>query len=114
MTDVDTYQLDTVNIQSCANIKHSAFAFSPKEMKLKTLSVYIVDYAENASVVHPMIHKMTALVHPVGPELGPLSAELSGSAQSPASASPPQLSVVIGPNDLYKQLSNRVVGDLFS
>lgn len=98
VTDQDTYQLDTISVQACASTKHIAFAFAPDEMNLRTLSVDVVDYAENMSLVHPMINKGCALVHPVGPAQG-VGKQL-------------QLSVIIGPHDLYKHLTNKVVGDI--
>jgi len=102
VTDKETYQIDTVSIQSCASSKHIAFSFSPDEMNLRTLDIMVIDATENEmSLVHPMISKGTALVHPVGP-----SPEHFGKSY--------QLSVVIGPHDLYKYLANKVVGDIFS
>jgi hypothetical protein len=101
VTDRETYQIDTVSIQSCATIKHIAYSFSPDEMKLRTLDVMVIDYAEDVSLVHPMISKGTALVHPVGPAPQGLGKQL-------------HLSVVIGPHDLYKFLAGKVVGDILS
>lgn len=100
VTDTETYQLDTVNIHSCANVKHLAFTFVPNELKLRTLDVMVLDYVESMSLVHPMVNKATALVHPVGPSEG------FGTSR--------QLAVIIGPHDLYKHLQNKVVGDMFS
>lgn len=101
VTDRETYQIDTVGIQSCASTKHIAFSFSPDEMKLRTLDIMVVDYAEEMALVHPMISKGTALVCPVGPTPQGIGKPL-------------QLSVVIGPHDLYKHLTNKVIGDIFS
>jgi len=101
VTDRETYQIDTVTIQSCASTKHIAFSFSPDEMKLRTLDITILDYAEEMSLVHPAINKGTALVHPVGPSPKGIGKEH-------------QLSVVIGPHDLYKHLTDKVIGDIFS
>jgi len=103
VTDTETYQLDTVSIQSCASVRHPVFVFSPHEMKLRTLYLDIVDYTENSmSLVHPMINKGTALVHPIGPSLNLKEKDL-------------QLSIVIGPHDLYgKYLTNKVIGDIFA
>lgn len=101
VTDRETYQIDTVNIQSCANIGHVAFSFSPDEMKLRTLDIKIVDTADKMSLVHPMINKGTMLVHPVGP-----SPEMHTKQFN--------LSVAIGPHDLYKHLAGKVIGDIFS
>ena len=101
VTDRETYQLDTVGIQSCASTQHIAFSFSPSEMKLRTLDIMVVDYADNMALVHPMIVKGTSLVHPVGPSTG-------------GYGKPIQLSVVIGPHDLHKHLSGKVIGDIFS
>lgn len=100
VTDRETYQLDTVGVGSCATTKHLAFSFSPTEMKLRTLDVMIVDYADSMSLIHPMIGKGTALVHPVGPSPGQVSTQIP-------------LNVVIGPYDLYKHLSDKVIGDIF-
>lgn len=101
VTDAETYQVDTVSIQDCATKKHIAFSFSPDEMNLRTLDVMILDYADSMSLVHPMISKGTCMIHPVGP-----SPERNGKSY--------QLSVIIGPHDLYKYLNNKVVGDLVS
>jgi hypothetical protein len=101
VTDRETYQLDTVGIQSCASTQHIAFSFAPTEMKLRTLDIRVIDYKDEMAVVHPMINKGTALVHPVGPTTLNLGNQL-------------QLSVVIGPHDLYKHLSGKVIGDVFS
>ena len=101
VTDRETYQIDTVSIQSCATVNHVAFSFSPDEMKLRTLDIRVIDYADSMSLVHPMINKGTMLVHPVGP--------------APVSLSKPlHLSVAIGPHDLYKHLTGKVIGDIFS
>ena len=101
VTDTETYQLDTVSIQSCASVKHLAFAFSTDEMKLRTLDITVIDSINEISLVHPMINKGTMLVHPVGPAPQPTRKDT-------------HLAVVIGPHDLYKHLSGKVVGDLFS
>lgn len=101
VTEKETYQIDTVGIQACASAKHLAFNFSPEEMKLRTLDINVIDYVDHMSLVHPMINKGNALVHPVGP--------------SPINVGKPlQLNVVIGPHDLYKYLANKVIGDIFS
>jgi hypothetical protein len=100
VTDTETYQLDTVGIQSCATAKHSIFVFSPNEMKLRIMTADIVDYTEHVSVVHPMINKGTSLVHPIGPSLNMRERDM-------------QLAVAIGPHDLYKHLANKVIGDIF-
>lgn len=101
VTDRETYQLDTISVQACATSKHLAFSFSPDEMNLRTLDVQVIDYAEEMSLVHPMINKGCAMVHPVGP------ISLIAGKQL-------QLAVVMGPHDLYKHIANRVVGDLTS
>lgn len=101
VTDRETYQLDTVTVSSCSSSKNLAFSFSPEEMNLRTLDIDVVDYTESISLVHPMINKGCSLVHPVGP-----SPILHGKQL--------QLAVMIGPHDLYKHLTNKVVGDVMS
>lgn len=100
VTDLDTYQLDLVPISSCAQVKHQALAFVVDELRPRVLDVTVLDYrAEPTPVIHPMIGKGLALVHPVGPSLD---------------AKRVQLSVVIGPHDLYRYLSGKMVGDLYA
>jgi len=103
--DLETLQVDTVDFESCAKKKHVAFSFSPDESNLRTLDIEIIDFIgkndEPMSLVHPMIAKETALVHPVGPVKLRTGKEV-------------QLSVIIGPHDLYKYLGNKVVGDILS
>lgn len=101
VTDRETYQIDTVNIHSCASTQHLAFNFSHNEMRLRTLEVRVIDFADNMSLVHPMINKGTAMVHPVGPAPSPAEKHL-------------QLSVVIGPHDLHKHIAGKLIGDIFS
>lgn len=99
-TDFDTYQLDTIPFEACAKSKHIAFAFLPNENKLRTFDIEIVDYISYTSVVHPMINKGTAMVHPVGP-VRAHDKELHAS-------------IVIGPYDLNKFMGVKTVGDVFS
>jgi len=101
VTERETCQLDTVAITNCASIMHTAYCFSPTEMHLRTFDIIVVDYAESKSLVHPMINKGTALVHPTGPILKTINQTI-------------QTAIVIGPHDLYKHLTNKVVGDLIS
>lgn len=101
VTDRETYQLDTVSIQSCASVSHTAFGFSIDETQLRTFDIQIIDATENMALVHPMIAKGTAYAHPVGPI-------------TIRSYQETHASVVIGPHDLYKHLAGKVVGDVFS
>jgi hypothetical protein len=104
VTDKDTAKVDTVPIKSCATVKHSIFAFSTNETRLRTLDAEIIDetpYDTRMSLVHPMITKGTMLVHPVGP------AFIQNSKDT-------HLCVVIGPHDLYKYLSDLSIGDLIT
>jgi hypothetical protein len=96
----ETYIIDTVSISTCASVQYQAFSFSPDEMKLRLLEIRVVGYEENVSLVHPMINKQTALVHPVG-----ISHETYGKQH--------MLSVAIGPHDLNKLLESKVIGDVF-
>jgi hypothetical protein len=101
VTEEETYQVDTVSVQSCATTTHLAFSFAPDEMRLRTLPIEVIDYIDDISLVHPMIAKGNALCHPVGPT-------------PQHEARQHHLSVVIGPHDLYKFIQNKTVGDLFS
>lgn len=100
VTERETYQIDTVNISQCSAVPHEIFYFCPTEMKLLTGSIIVLDEHPKMSLVHPMINKGTALVHPVG----------HGDIR--IGDKPKQLSVVIGPHDMVKSLSGKVIGDL--
>jgi hypothetical protein len=99
-TDLDTYQLDTIPFEAAAKSKSVAFAFLSNENKLRTFDVEIINYISYISVVHPMINKGTAMVHPVGPILSH-NKELHAS-------------IVIGPYDLNKFMGVKTVGDVFA
>lgn len=101
ITDRETYQLDTVGIQVCSGVHHVAFAFSPDENRLRTFDIMVVDYKESMQLAHPMINRATALVVPVGPVQINLNKQI-------------QACVVMGPHDLSKHLTNKVIGDVFS
>jgi hypothetical protein len=104
VTDSDTAKVDTVPIKSFATVKHTAFAFSSNETRLRTLEIEIVDetpFGKLMSLVHPMITKGTMLVHPVGP-----IALLDGKET--------HLCVVVGPHDLYKHLAELSIGDIIT
>jgi hypothetical protein len=100
-TDRETYQLDTVPVKSCSGVKHIAFGFSPDEMKLRTLDINVIDFADEMSIVHPMVSKGTALVSPVGQAAKNINQQI-------------ETCVAIGPFDLVKHLATKVVGDIFS
>lgn len=102
VTDTETYQIDTVSITACASTNHIAFSFSPEEQNLRTLDIRVLDYCDSMSLVHPMIAKGQAMVHPVGPAPWSKNGEEE------------HVSVVIGPHDLYKHIGGKVVGDIFS
>lgn len=101
VTEKERFTLDTVQVHKCSTIPFDLVTFCPNEMKLRTLTARVIDYAESMSLVHPMISKGTALCHPVGP------------APTMVHGKELQLSIVIGPFDLEKHLREKVVGDLF-
>lgn len=104
VTDEDTFQVDTVNIQDCAKRKYAALNFSPTDQNARLLDITVIDAVGEDSPMtfaHPMINKATALIHPVGPS-------------EPRHGRVHQLNVVIGPHDLYKHIAGKVVGDLLS
>lgn len=101
VTDRETYQLDTVPVKACSGVKHLAFGFSSDEMKLRTLDINVIDFNDEMSIVHPMISKGTALVSPVGQVNKNINQRI-------------ETCVVLGPFDLVKHLTNKVVGDIFS
>lgn len=106
IVDHETLQVDTVAMEDLAKRRYSAFSFSPSEANLRTLDLEIIDSsgrdAQPKVFAHPQIPKGMALVHPVGPSAPTRSGQVH------------QLCFVIGPHDLYKFLSGKVVGDILS
>jgi hypothetical protein len=70
-------------------------------MKLRTLDINVIDFADEMSIVHPMVSKGTALVSPVGQAAKNINQQI-------------ETCVAIGPFDLVKHLATKVVGDIFS
>lgn len=99
VTERETYQIDTVCITQCAAVPHEVFFFCPTETKLLSGTISIIDECSKIQVVHPMINKGTALIHPVG-------------SSSIRVGQEKHLAVIIGPHDMAKSLTGKVVGDL--
>jgi hypothetical protein len=102
--DPHTFQIETIAITKCSGINFSAYAFSPHDINLRLLDIMVVDYADNMSVVHPMINKGTMMMHPVGPAIRGKGRDMDEN----------HLAVAIGPFDLSKSLSGKIIGDLLS
>lgn len=100
VVDTDTSYVDTVPIISCASTPYSAFIFCSSDMKQRCQEIRVVDKADEMPIVHPMIPKGFAHVHPIG-----------STSVGSSSRIAPQLNIVIGPHDLYKILANKSTGD---
>lgn len=96
IVDNDTYQIDTVPISTCATNVTYAFAMSPTDNGVKTVKVDILEYKEEAVLIHPLVQKGSGFCHPVG--------YLNNNDQ--------EFSVVLSPYDLYKYIGDKVVGDI--
>jgi len=96
--DTETYTVDSVPIAMAATMGHRLFLFSPDDGKLATTSAMVVDYLPKESVIHPMIPKGSAMIHPTGPET------LHGRSVF--------YGIVCGPHDLHRWIDGRTVGDI--
>lgn len=69
IVDKETTQIDTIPVSHCARSNYTALLFSPHDSKMRECEIKVVDFHENASLVHPILSKGTMMCYPVGPEL---------------------------------------------
>lgn len=98
--DRETFGVDCIPIPAIATFEHDVLLFSADDCKPTTSKLSIVSYFDKASVIHPMIVKGAAMVHPIG--LNPMHGKLV------------HYGIVIGPHDLGRWISGKAVGDLLS
>lgn len=96
--DMETYTVDSIPIAMAATMDHRLFLFSPDDGKLATTTAMVIDYLPKASVVHPMIPKGSAMIHPTGPETSHGRSIFYG--------------IVCGPHDLHRWVGGKTVGDI--
>jgi hypothetical protein len=99
--DPDTYQVETIQLSSCSATNYSAFSFVAREVKARLMDVKVVDYSPEETFVYPALSKACSLIHPVG-TLHTNHVDVDSETAS----------VVIGPVDMSKHLTGKVVGDL--
>lgn len=99
VADPDTYQLDTIPIGSCSSTLYHAVAMSPDDSRYRLLPITVTNFLSSGECVHPMMQKGHAMQHPVG--------------LAYAHEKCVNLTVTIGPFDLYKYIENLAVGDIF-
>lgn len=100
IVDSETYTVDAVPVTACAAFAHDAFVFSPEDGKLITSPVRVVGWEPRETCVYPAVEKGQALVHAISPGV------LHGK--------PTARGVVVGPNDLWRWIANKTVGDVLS
>lgn len=100
IVDRETYTIDAVPVTACASFAHEAFVFSPEDGKLITSPIRVIGWDPKGSCIYPAVEKANALVHAVSP----------GSKHGTQTSR----GVVIGPNDLWRYLGGRTVGDILT
>lgn len=96
--DRETYTIDTIPVTSCATHEQDILLFSPLDTKLVTAKVQVVDYIEAGTVIHPMIPKGSALVHPL--------------FEAKYHQRMTYYNLVAGPYDLHRYIGGRTVGEI--
>lgn len=96
--DMETYTVDSIPVAQAATMDHRLFLFSPDDSKLVTTTAMVLEYHRQATVVHPMVPKGSAMIHPTGPE------SLHGRSIF--------YGIVCGPHDLHRWISGKTVGDI--
>lgn len=98
IADMETSQLDWIPVSECIAVQHSAYLMSPADSTTRIAPIRVLDVIENQISYYPVMQKNCALCHPVSKEVN------KNGVEAP-------LSIVIGPTDLSKYISNRLVGD---
>lgn len=96
--DEETLLVDCIPIAHCANFDHALLLFSPDNSKLVTTKLRVLDFNPKASIIHPMVPKASAMIHPTGPEAVHGKQCFYG--------------IVCGPHDLHRWTSGHAVGEL--
>ena len=99
ISDQATKTVDTVTIGDCTSKEFDAVLVYSNSTKVDTTKIKIVDLNPKAVCVHPEIPKAHMMCHPVG---NPDQVEYSND----------HLSIMVGPYDLYKYVSNLSLKDL--
>ena len=100
VSDYDTSQLDWIPIQECAVVENYAYLMSTLDNTTRLASIKVLDIEEEYNSYYPILQKTNALCHPVSKDH-----TLNGTEVA--------LSCVIGPNDLFKYISGKFIGDFF-
>lgn len=96
--DKETYTIDSIPLASCATFEHDILLFSPDDSKLVTAKLSVIDFYDKKGCIHPMIPKDSCMVHPV--------------TTMPHHGKNVFYGIVCGPNDLYRYIGQRTVGDI--
>ena len=98
IVDRETYTVDAVPVTACASFAHEAFVFSPEDGKLITAPIRVANWEQKGSCIYPAVEKASAVVHAISP------GKMHGKTTSRG--------VVVGPNDLWRYLGGKTVGDI--
>lgn len=98
IVDRETYTVDAVPVTACASFAHEAFVFSPEDGKLITAPIRVANWEQKGSCIYPAVEKTGAVVHAISP------GKMHGKTTSRG--------VVVGPNDLWRYLGGKTVGDI--
>jgi hypothetical protein len=96
--DEETYTIDAVPVTKCAAFEHQAFVFSPNDGKPIMEPVRVVNWSPKKTCVYPAVEKATALVHAI-------TNGVSHGKTIPRG-------VIIGPNELWRHIGGKTVGDV--
>lgn len=98
IVDRETYTVDAVPVTACAAFAHEAFVFSPDDGKLITSQIRVVNWEPKGACIYPAVEKANAVVHAITPGVSHGKTVPRG--------------VVVGPNDLWRYVGGKTVGDI--
>lgn len=98
IVDRETYTIDAVPVTACASFAHEAFIFSPEDCKLMTAPIQVIGWEPKGTCIYPAVEKGSALIHAISPGKQQLKVVSRG--------------VIVGPNDLWRHIGRKTVGDI--
>lgn len=98
IVDRETYTVDAVPATACAAFEHLAFVFSPSDGKLITAPIRVINWEPKGVCIYPAVEKANALVHAITPGVSHGKITPRG--------------VIVGPNDLWRYVGGKTVGDI--
>lgn len=100
VVDKETYTVDAIPVTACAAFEHEAFVFSPDDGKPMSSPIRALAWEPKGICIYPAVEKAHALVHAISPGVSHGKSIPRG--------------IIIGPNDMWRYINGKTIGDLLT